>query len=235
MVSEDEQGERNKPKENPGFPQALEDFWGSDLLESILGKWIENDCDDLGRVEYRIVQKLCEMERGFEIIYEKALNLVLPLIRAKIPYQDFEDVWLTFTLLLLKKVKTYRGDGRFKDWLRRLARSEIARYYREKGNEETIDLAEITEKVEDESDLDAEDLEMEFLYEEIKVAMEELPEEKRKLIELHYLKELKCSEIANMLGKPSGTIRRKLSEAMKELREILRRKASKICPESIFI
>jgi len=199
--------------------RGAQDFWGS-LGEEVLGE--EMDCEP-GEVDYRILQRLLGMEEGYEIILTRAMKVVEPLIVAQIPQQDVEDVLMEFSLLLIRKVRTYEGRGRFVSWLRRLARCVIAKYYREKPKELFVDPVEAKEKWESERDIKEEDWsEIEFLFEGVMRKIEELPKEKREIIELYYLREMTTGEIAKALGKPEGTIRRRLSEAMSKLRGKLR-------------
>jgi RNA polymerase sigma-70 factor (ECF subfamily) len=195
--------------------RGAQDFWGS-LGEEIIGE--EMDCEP-GEVDYRILQRLLGMEEGYEIILTRAMKVVEPLIEGKIPRQDVEDVLMEFSLLLIRKVGTYEGRGWFVSWLRKLARCVIAKYYRKKPKELFVDPVEAKEKWDSERDMKEDCLEVEFSFEEVMGKLEELPDEKREIIELYYLREMNTAEIAKALGKPEGTIRRRLSEAMSKLRE----------------
>ena len=159
MESEDGQDKKSFTRAAHSL-RGARGFWGS-LGEEVLGE--EMDCEP-GEVDYRILQRLLGMEEGYEIILTRAMKVVEPLIVAKIPQQDVEDVLMEFSLLLIRKVRTYEGRGRFVSWLRRLARCVIAKYYREKPKELFVDSVEAKEKWESERDIKEEDWsEIEFL------------------------------------------------------------------------
>ncbi|MEZ4363045.1 MAG: sigma-70 family RNA polymerase sigma factor [Kofleriaceae bacterium] len=57
----------------------------------------------------------------------------------------------------------------------------------------------------------------------VRSALEELPPEQRQVIELAYFEGLSCSEIAERIGAPIGTVKSRLSAAMSKLRATLGR------------
>lgn len=61
-------------------------------------------------------------------------------------------------------------------------------------------------------------LERQFLREEIRAAIESLPEMFREVIVLRYLEDLSYSQIAQILGCPAGTVMSRLSRARAQLR-----------------
>jgi RNA polymerase sigma-70 factor, ECF subfamily len=67
----------------------------------------------------------------------------------------------------------------------------------------------------------SEDLEGSELREHVRLALNELPEEQRQVLQLGYFRGMSQSEIADFTGQPLGTVKTRMRLAMQKLREPL--------------
>lgn len=65
----------------------------------------------------------------------------------------------------------------------------------------------------------------------VRIALDELPTDRRTLLAMHYLHEMPLADMANVLRVPIGTVKSRLHAARAELRRILERR-SQPCPTS---
>ena len=135
-----------------------------------------------------------------------------------------QDVWLQLTNAIdIDEI------GQVSAWLYKVARNKITDKYRKKKTEALEDFSFIT----DEGDyewmnlmLESDDnQEIEFLremfWEELSMALEELPEKQKKVFIMNELEDISLQEIANREGENLKTIISRKMYAVKHLRERL--------------
>lgn len=118
--------------------------------------------------------------------------------------QTFMSAW--------KAIATFRSDAHIRTWLHRIAWNEFLRWKRD--NRETISL-QSAELLPDPSSPDR----IEALY--LEQALLQLDEEHRITFLLFYVQQLSLNEVADVLGLPTGTVKSRLFNSRKRLRDIL--------------
>jgi RNA polymerase sigma factor (sigma-70 family) len=102
-------------------------------------------------------------------------------------------------------------------WLRRVARNKVIDYYRHQGQVNWFPLIQVDELV-DEDLTPAERVEQQEAYRLVYQAVQQLSPMQQELIRLRYGEELRFSEIAEILEKPGGTVRKMLTRTLRRLR-----------------
>ena len=122
-----------------------------------------------------------------------------------------EDIMQETYLKALEKIHTYKPKHSFNSWIITIARNLAINEYNRRKRELTVDPTEneiIFGTIESLS-------EKELI---IKEMLEYLNKEEREILIMHIIGDMKHREIAEVLGKPIGTISWKYNEAIKKLK-----------------
>jgi RNA polymerase sigma-70 factor (ECF subfamily) len=149
-------------------------------------------------------------DRYSGIMFALALRIVRERREAEDLLHDvFLEVWRT--------AKDYDPDrGRVRTWLTIRMRSraidlqKLARVSRNVGDDSVLDRVASDANIADSPD-----------RARVRRALAELPAEQRKVLELGYFDGLSCSEIAEKLGTPIGTVKSRAAAALGKLRQAL--------------
>ncbi len=130
-----------------------------------------------------------------------------------------EDLVQNVFIRVLKYKNTYTEESNFVSWLFKIARNENYDYFRKqkKYNYDVIDTISYALNGADSIEKDIELLERKR---NLKIAIAKLPIEKKELIVLSKLKELKYKEIGEIIGCTEGNARTKVHRALNDLREV---------------
>ena len=160
--------------------------------------------------------------RIYELYYKAMYNTSLRILSNA---QEAEDIMQDAFLDAFKKIETYKGTGSFGSWLKRIVVNKSIDYLRTK--KEMVSLNEEIATAEDVKDTSLED--EEYLsstftrHEEIKSAIENLPDHHKIVISLFLLEGYDHQEIAQILNISHGNARARYFRAKKKLlKEIIR-------------
>jgi RNA polymerase sigma-70 factor (ECF subfamily) len=121
----------------------------------------------------------------------------------------------------VRHIGSLREDARFGPWLFRIAHQlwqQHGRKQRPLDSLDTVDQAALGDESADPLEaLVAAEQEDRFL-----AALEDLPEQHRSVILLHYLEDYDLAAIGEITGVPTGTVKSRLHHARRKLRELLR-------------
>jgi RNA polymerase sigma-70 factor (ECF subfamily) len=132
--------------------------------------------------------------------------------------QDAEDLLLEVFLSASQEAMLEElPEERQLVWLRRVARNKVVDYYRHQRLINWLPLAQAIELV-DEHLTPEECVEQQEAYIWLSQALKRLSPEQQELIQLRYGYELRLTEIAGMLGRPEGAVRKQLTRARRLLR-----------------
>jgi RNA polymerase sigma factor (sigma-70 family) len=208
-----------------------------DKLGEIIAKW-KLDCSfeeeirgavgedwEEGQIERYIIGVLLKNgDEGFECIAERSLSIAARIIERRVPREDVEDVKGEFLMRLFKKIGEFAGRGRFDNWLRKLAKSVIADWYRDKPVE-TLEWSDYEESVAGEGW--EEEMERESLREEVRKIIGELPPKLREVGVRIFIEGKSIPETAKELGKAIGTVCSQCSR----IKELVKEKLEKFLQE----
>jgi RNA polymerase sigma factor (sigma-70 family) len=132
--------------------------------------------------------------------------------------QDAEDVLLeVFVAALSSQRFTDLSDGEQLAWLRKVARNKVVDRYRRSSLVQMAPLEELAE-VEDEGLTPEQQAEQREQYAQLYRSVRQLSTEQQELIRLRYGHGLLLVEIAGLLNKPEGTVRKFLLRTLRRLR-----------------
>jgi RNA polymerase sigma-70 factor (ECF subfamily) len=147
-----------------------------------------------------------------------------PLIFASISRQvanrqDAEDLLLEVFLSAQRESKLADlPEQQQLAWLRRVARNKLIDYYRHEGLIQWLPLAAAGE-LEDPLRTPETSAEQRETYRWLALALRQLSPNQQELIHLRYGQELRLSEIAGLLGRPEGAVRKMLTRTLRKLRD----------------
>ncbi len=104
-------------------------------------------------------------------------------------------------------------------FLYQTARNAVVDHYRAQGRSKTVPIGE-TEIAQGGTTIH-QAAELAADVERVKTAIQQLKKDYQDVIILHYLEDLKTPEIAQLLGKPEGTVRVMIHRGLKDLRGII--------------
>lgn len=133
---------------------------------------------------------------------------------------DAEDlVFRTFDQVI-RKIDTYTGRSSFFTWMYRIMINFRKMDLRRKGNRLLIFPGELPEN-EDTTPDPAEKMAEDSTWQEVRMAIRQLPESLRDALILHYYEDLDVSEVASILETSVGAVKVRLHEARKRLARFL--------------
>ncbi len=131
-----------------------------------------------------------------------------------------EDMVQNVFMRMLKYKHTYVGEGSFTAWMFRLARNvNHDNFKKNKKEYNTSDLSTLEYKLKDTDDLD-EKMDYNDNVSLLNTALRRLSPAKREVLILCKYKEMKFSEIAEVLGCSEGAAKVKAHRALKDLRTV---------------
>ncbi|HLL78909.1 MAG TPA: sigma-70 family RNA polymerase sigma factor [Ktedonobacteraceae bacterium] len=154
-------------------------------------------------------------------LYDRfAPSLFAYIYRQIASQQDAEDLLLDVFLAAQQHAALSTLDEeRQLAWLRRVAHNKVIDRYRHSALLTMLPLDQALER-EDESLSPQERVEQGERYERLYSAIEQLAPEQRLLVRLRYGDGLRLVEIAAMLDRPPGTVRKQLSRTLGQLRAL---------------
>jgi RNA polymerase sigma factor (sigma-70 family) len=153
----------------------------------------------------------------YRLYYKAMYNTSLRIVSDE---QEAEDIMQESFFKAFDKIATYKNEVSFGAWLRRIVvNSSLDALKKRRLSLVPIDEAHkvIDDKI-DESDLSIETVD------QLKDAIEKLPEGYKLVLTLHLIEEYDHEEIANMLGITASTPRSQLARAKQKILELLKSK-----------
>lgn len=130
-----------------------------------------------------------------------------------------EDLVQNVFARMLKYRTSYSGEGSFLAWMFSLARNVRYDHFKKSGPQHT-DLNQVAYKLEDTNSTEQQ-IERHDTVKLIRRALMKLEEDKREVIVLSKLKEMKFSDVGKAIGCSEGAAKVKAHRALKELKSII--------------
>ena len=151
-------------------------------------------------------------------LYEKWGPLLLGVVRRYISRaEEAEDVFAEGMFRILTKIRTFREEGSFEGWMKRIMVNESLMFLRKRHNFHMVREVEPNELVEPamiEYDLEAQ---------EILKVLDTLPDGYRTVFNMYAIEGYKHREIAERLGISINTSKSQLIQARKRILELLKK------------
>jgi RNA polymerase sigma factor (sigma-70 family) len=138
-----------------------------------------------------------------------------------------EDLAHDAFLKAIDKAGSFKGDGVFEGWLRKVVVNHVLTYIRDqKRNQSVYELIRYESEVVDENSVTPDLPEgAEFSVQELLDVINDLPEHHRLVFNLYVIDDFKHAQIAELLGITEGTSKSHLARARKKIRQLLAQKA----------
>ena len=129
-----------------------------------------------------------------------------------------EDLVQNVFMRVLKYKHTYTEDSKFVTWLFQIARNESHDYFNKHlKNKQQVDIDALNYRLSDQTNVE-ERLEKDEKHQLLKEAIEKLPFEKKEILTLSKLKQLKYKDIGEVLGCSEANARIKAHRALQDLK-----------------
>ena len=159
-----------------------------------------------------------DLESKFLVDFEKNQNIVHKICRIYTTNQDaHNDLFQEVTIQLWKNYSKFRGEAKFSTWMYRVALNTAISLYRKSTRTiKTLDISDVSYKVQSLEYDDTEEQQLKSLYK----AIQGLSDIEKALIFL-YLENKPYKEISEALGITQVNARVKMNRAKDKLRNIL--------------
>lgn len=142
------------------------------------------------------------------------------MLKSGAGYEQAEDVVQTVMMTVWRKVHLYTPErGSVAAWIYTIARNARIDRLRRGSSQAYQDIDDLELKSDDPDGVDV--VIASQRAEKIAIALGELPEDQRRIIELAYMEDISQSEIATKLALPLGTVKSRLRLAYAKLKEKL--------------
>ncbi len=162
-------------------------------------------------------------ESAMEILVKRYYDLVHSYIyRTTNDYNIAYDITQDVFIKMMKSIDKYNlEEGKFKNWLLKIAVNTTKDYFKSKTYKQRIENYDIeNHEIEDKSNvIDIISKKEESI--KIKEAVEKLPNLQREAIFLKYYNDLKIKEISKITGDNENTIKSRLFNGVKNLKKLL--------------
>lgn len=174
------------------------------------------------RDEKRLIMRLKQGDRrAFEEFVDQYGPQIHRLVRRYVQSADADDVTQEIFVDVWRSIGGFRGDAALSTWLYRLATNRCLRYCK-REKPATLPLEEERDAIDSSDDAPFRHAVQSETADKVQCAVEKLPDGQRDVVILCELHGLTYQECASVLDIPVGTVKSRLSNACRKLRESLR-------------
>ncbi|MFC1677869.1 RNA polymerase sigma factor [Planctomycetota bacterium] len=156
-------------------------------------------------------------QSAYRVVVKRFQDKALDLAQALIGDRHLaEDAIQQGFLVAFCRLDQLREPAAFPGWFRQIVRTQALRIAHKNSKKK-----ERSVEYQDNRLSPAEKLELEELRQIVRQALSELPKSSRETAELFYLDEQNCTEVADTLNIPKGTVKRRLYDTRQKLRDML--------------
>jgi RNA polymerase sigma-70 factor (ECF subfamily) len=167
--------------------------------------------------------KTCPRDFGelYDLHYCQILNY---LYRQTLDVHVAEELTSNTFFKALRGLQAYRDQGSFRAWLYRIATNELRMYWRREKKFRILrrhSPLELVCSTQCDGSAIEDDEETLVGFAQLKSALDRLPERYRTAIDLRYFEKMPYAEVAEVLGKPTGTVRSLVHRGLGRLRRLM--------------
>ena len=149
----------------------------------------------------------------YKLYYKAMFNTSLRIVNNA---QDAEDIMQESFLEAFRKINSYNGDGSFGGWLKRIVINKSLDFVKTRQSRMSLG-QKIMELEAQQKEAENGSTDIDAQMEEVKTALEKLPENYRIILALFLLEGYDHQEIAQILNIPYGNVRTRYSRARQSL------------------
>ncbi|MEZ4426917.1 MAG: sigma-70 family RNA polymerase sigma factor [Nannocystaceae bacterium] len=173
--------------------------------------------DDPARDSSLYVQWRSGVDEAGRSLIERHFDDLLFFFDCKVSARDAEDLASETVARCIEARARIRGDSSFRTFLLSIARNVLYEHYRRRRRDEPLDFT--THRLADLSPTPSSIADANQRVKLLLQALQCLPIETQLIVELSYFQGLKSADVARVMDRPAGTIRRILHDAKVELRK----------------
>lgn len=167
--------------------------------------------------EEEIIRGCVANDRRYqEILYRRYYDTMMRMVRRYT--SDMEtalDILNNGFLKVFKKIETFRGEGSFEGWIRRIVYHSVSDHFKKEAGYMRFIVLEETEQEQPQSALNG------LYYDDLLQIINTLPDRSRQVFTLYAIDGYSHKEIAEQLEISEGTSKWHLSNARDQLRQLL--------------
>lgn len=171
-----------------------------------------------------VTEILSGSEAAMEVLTRKYYRAIFAFVYRKVGEKDIAyDLTQEIFMKMMKKIHTYSNNKKFSSWLFMIALNHCRDYW--KSNEYKL----FSMHTELQDNRQSEQLQVSYIFEkketreQIKLAMESLPEYQKEAIILKYFHQMKIKEIAELTNSNESTVKSRLKQGINKLAVLLRK------------
>ena len=164
---------------------------------------------------------------SFEILFNRHKDRLFSFIMSKVKDRDLaDDIFQDTFIKVINSLKQekYNEEGKFLPWMMRIAYNLVIDHFRQKSKirkvPQTSDF-DIFQILDDGEMNQEEHMIRNESFSDLKILIDQLPEDQKEVLKLRYFKELSYEEIAETLNAPIGTVKAQLYRSREQLFKIL--------------
>jgi RNA polymerase sigma-70 factor (ECF subfamily) len=171
--------------------------------------------------DYLLVERIAGGdERALEIVFSRYGDRLYSYICGLIPDESTaQDILQETMITIWEKAGNYRGEGRVIAWMFGIARNKAMRSFRKKRelliNEQAADLPQ------NNRDGPEKKINLRQRNESLRAGLKALSPKHREVLNLFFLHGMNQSEVAQICNIPVGTVKSRLNQARKDLKNVL--------------
>jgi RNA polymerase sigma-70 factor (ECF subfamily) len=160
-----------------------------------------------------------DLNEQFSSIYDQYIDKIYRFVYLKVNSQETAEditskVFLKGWEAFQAQKETIKNPGAF---LYQIARNAVVDHYRDKGRSKQVSV-DVSQEIVDPGTSAQEKAILSADISVVKASIQKLKKEHQDIIIWHYLEDMPITEIAELLGKPAGTVRVMLHRGLKDLK-----------------
>lgn len=162
-------------------------------------------------------------QAAMEVLVKKHYKFIFAYVYRKLgDYHLAYDLTQEVFIKMMKSLNMYKNDGQFKHWLLKIAVNHCRDYFRSRTYKQKGEENQIDHKLKDEKENVWDLLSKKIDSENVKVAVEQLPDFQKEAIILKFYQDLKIKEIAEMTESKEATVKSRLKQGIEKLKKLLK-------------
>lgn len=163
-------------------------------------------------------------QAAMEVLVKKYYKAIYAYVYRNIgEYHTAYDITQEIFIKMMKNIKSYHEQGKFKNWLMKIAMNACGDYYRSASYKRLKVQEQLDEDTAEEEGSVLDMLERNLERQRVKEAVLELPDYQRDSLILKYYHDMKIKDIAQVTGAREASVKSRLRQGMEKLRNILKR------------
>lgn len=160
-------------------------------------------------------------EYAMEVLIKRHYKLIFSFIYRNVgDYHTAYDITQNALIKLVKAINNYKDEGKFKNWLLRIASNACNDYFRSSSFIKNKSNVELDTNLIDKNSNVYEIMSRKFERQEIKNAIMTLPSFQRDALILKYYHELKIKDIAYITQSTESTVKSRLRQGIEKLKQL---------------